>query len=131
MTATDHRRHGRSRLAPTSSCGDTPGTESRSEVELRQYARLLNRYRVLIALTALLGALIGFGMTVTRPDQYESSTLVGAVGAGQGTSADEAYVEQLLAQGSIETYAALASSPVTLEAAAQTLGNTTAEELHA
>lgn len=91
-------------------------------MELRQYARLIREYWILLLLATALGGETGFFLTVAQPAQYQTSTILGVVGTKETADPDQAYLSQLFAQGSVATYAELASSRVVLQDAADAIG---------
>jgi tyrosine-protein kinase len=98
-------------------------------VELRQYARLILRYWLLLLVAMAVGGAAGVLLTVTQPDQYQTSTILGVVGTTDAVGNKErpglgqAYQSQLLGQSAVATYAALASSQVVLQDAAASMGH--------
>ncbi|HEU5043486.1 MAG TPA: hypothetical protein VFT75_05065 [Nocardioidaceae bacterium] len=97
-------------------------------MELRQYARLILRYWLLLLAATVLGGAAGAVLTLAQPDEYQTSTILGvvgttnAVGTKKTPDLGQAYQSQLLGQGAAATIAALASSQVVLHDAATSIG---------
>ena len=98
-------------------------------VELRQYARLVSSYWALLLAAMAVGAAAGAFLTLTQPDRYETSTILGVVGAsgepgtGKPLRLGQAQQSQLIGQGAVATVAALATSQVVLRDAAASIGH--------
>ncbi len=98
-------------------------------MELRQYARLVSSYWALLLAATVVGAAAGAFLTVTQPDRYETSTILGVVGAsgepatGKPPRLGQVQQSQLIGQDAVATVAALATSQVVLRDAAASIGH--------
>ncbi|NHN56566.1 polysaccharide biosynthesis tyrosine autokinase [Calidifontibacter sp. DB0510] len=85
------------------------------------FVRVLRASARVLLLGLLLGVLLGFGYSFTKPKLYQA-TAQGAVVAGSSASTGDAFSSMSLATSKAQQYAALASSGPVAQAAAKTAG---------
>lgn len=78
-------------------------------LEIREYLRIFARYWWVIAILTVLGGLVGFATSLFITPQYQSTATL-FVATQNGTTATEAYQNNLFSTERVNSYAALATS---------------------
>ncbi|WP_083409939.1 polysaccharide biosynthesis tyrosine autokinase [Mycolicibacterium rutilum] len=100
-------------------------------MEIREYLRIFARYWWVIAILTVLGGLVGFATSQLITPQYQSTATL-FVATQNGTTATEAYQNNLFSIDRVNSYASLATSEqVAARAVDQLKAPISAEELRA
>jgi tyrosine-protein kinase len=88
-------------------------------VEFQRYLSIIRRWAWLLILGLVLGAAVGYGVSISQVPVYEAATRVLAVRTSQTTSSDQLYYT---AQDLADTYVQLLTTKPVLDGASQKLG---------